>query len=148
MPEAKTRSWKVRIADAIQEMGTIDLDEDTNEWPTIHWLISNYLLRETSEYERFRMLPEYVAKIKNNLYNAIWYLREGLTVPVYWDLPNKSIVFLTTNAELNEARKKNTRRIKNFVHRAVKSGLGQLVSSDPEEAKKLVHAQLSLPELK
>jgi len=144
---AKVKSWKARIAETIQEMKAIDMAEDENGWPTIHWLMANYMLREFSEYDRFRLLPDYVLKIKNNLYNALCYLQEDLGVRVFWDIPNKSIEFLTIDEEINDARQKNTKRIKTFVRRAVRSGLKQLRSSDPEMLDNLQHTKLALPEL-
>ena len=105
-----TQAYYTRIADAIQEKRTFDLQEDPGGWPKVHWLIGNYMLREYSEADRHRLLDSIVGKIERNLSVAIDYLQEERGVPVYKIVCNgksenkKNIDCITIDPEYRDAK--------------------------------------------
>jgi len=138
------KSWKVEVAEAIEEVQTLDMTEDKGGYPTIHWLLASHMLRDCTEFERVSCLETYVQKIKRSFYPAIEYLRMcDPPVYVYLSIPRgkKCIEFFSIHPNENHARTKNTRRIKGNIRQAVVTGVGQIKMTDPKGYDKLTSSQ-------
>jgi len=123
------KSWYRRIADTILEMETIDLDDDTGGYPTIHWLIANHMLSGYSDFDRHRLLDHYVGMIKGNFEPAIRYLF-AVGKKVYKDIPDgrKPIKVITLDPEYEMAALKDRARVIRRVRSTVRAGAEHLAA--------------------
>lgn len=107
MKKQKRKSREDVIMDTIleKERGIFELDNSSNKFPTIHWIIAEYILRDFSSPVGYEgLLRDWANTIKRGLDNAIIRLREEKQVPVYKGLgKSKKIVFITTDANYRNA---------------------------------------------
>lgn len=108
---------KEEIASALIEATTFDLLASQDEWPTIHYLIANHVLRHCSEYERFNRLNGKVKEIRVNLASAIKHLEENLGKKVFRGITEegegKNIEFITLDANYRDAKQTEYSRLMN-----------------------------------
>ena len=113
MRKKEIKSCKEEVKDAIREKRTFDLDGDTNGYPTIHWLIGTWILRNYTPFNRDSMLHNgRINAIKRNFDNAIKDLEEKEKIPVYKGPANsKKIRYLTLDESYRDAKEQDYLRL-------------------------------------
>lgn len=124
MKNLNEKSCKQLIMEALEEKQTFDLVADNNGYPTIHWLIAEYILRKLNPFERnSRLYNGFVAAIKRNLDAAIKYLEEVKKIPVYKGREDsKEIQYITLDEFYRNAKEQDFKRINNRIKRQFNAG--------------------------
>ena len=131
--------WYKKIAATIREMYTIEMDRNEKEYPTIHWMIAEYMLKDYKGYDIHRNLDYYTQKIQKNYRHAINYLwKQGVQVYVYIEKGSKNIQCITLDPLHNKARERNCENICSRVHMAVNTGIKQVRYVAPEKLPELL----------
>jgi len=139
-----SKSWAEKIAGAICEAGTFDLDLDVNEYPTIHWVIAHWLLRDATEYGRVRRIEGYAQKIQNAFSTAMALL-DSRGVRIYRVIPegtNKIHVVTTDPKYKSDVGNKTAKigdveRIRNRITKNIQTTLKQVEAKHPERLERL-----------
>lgn len=101
-----------RVGRAIKEKETFDWSEEGGGWPSIKWVIANYMLRDYSEWERHRLIDSYVGQM--DLYKSIdWLESQGMAIYRHRVRGGKgrNLEFITTNAQYKQAKIKEYERL-------------------------------------
>ena len=112
MSKRKKKSREDIIMDAIKERGVFELDNAPNKFPTIHWVIAEYILRDFSSPVGYESnLQDWADVIKRALDNAIKKLRDENQIRVYKGTAvSKKILFITTDPNFRDAQIEDSRR--------------------------------------
>ena len=121
----KKTPFYVELANVIIEMETIDFESNNgDEYPTIHWLIAAYMLRNLSIYQQHMLIPDYAKRVQNNFQKTVDYLEEKRGVNIYRflekDGAGKKIAVITTNRFYKEALEREGYRMLNKVKKTFK----------------------------
>lgn len=137
MKRKKRKCWHELIAEALLKEITFDLGKDSNGYPTIHWLIAHYLLRNFSPFDRNRLLygsDGYATAVKNNLYNAIQMLTKRGT-RVYAARNGQKLTYITLDPNYKDADGEDFNRIVANVRKPIGPGAGEIKFKHPERLK-------------
>lgn len=120
-------SWYKKIAAAILSVKTFDLDDDEGGYPTIHYLIANYLLKDLTEYMRVTNLGHYAGMVSRNIDQACSYI-EDKGVPVYRVIePGKrNISCVTLDPVYRDAKEKEAEKVVTRANRAIELATSRL----------------------
>ena len=146
------KSWSCRIADAIQDAEVFDLTADENGFPTIYWLIAQYLCAGFTEFGRLQLMATYTKKIQNSFTLGVAVL-ESRGVHCYRHRPSGKIRCVTTRGDYQvepglTAKTADFTRIRDNVMQDVKRTLIQVNAKHPRRLQtfvKTMNPQLLLP---
>ena len=129
----KKSTWYRRIAVAIQEMRTIDLQADEGGWDNTHQLIALHMLRELNDRDRHYQLDHYTDKVQSNFDKAVYYLMITMKIPVYRIRPGnrKATQVVTLDAKYRNATEKNYERIRANMLKTIRPALKEIARTGP-----------------
>lgn len=113
-----------------------DTDLDRGQFPTIHWIIAKWMLRDASEYVMVDKLQTYMGMVKRNIEPAINRLIDG-GVKVYKIIENggegRNISCITLRPWYKNASEANGNRIEKRLLAAVANGFSSAETMCPEK---------------
>lgn len=120
-------SWYKKIAAAILSVKTFDLDEDEGGYPTIHYLIANFMLKDLTEYMRVTNLGHYAGMVSRNIDQACSYI-EDKGIPVYRVIePGKrNISCVTLDPAYRDAKDKEVEKVVTRANRGIELATARL----------------------
>lgn len=124
---------------------SFDLELDKGQYPTIHWLIAKWILRDASEYIMVDKLGTVQGMVNRNLDRAVEQLIEG-GVNVYKVMENggkgRNISCLTLRPWYKNAEEVNGNRLVKRIESGVSSALRRAELTCPDRLNLMVdHAQ-------
>lgn len=122
------------IEEAVVEK-TFDMDKDDKGYPTIRWLIGEYLLRDYSDFDRNSRLygPKgYASWVGDNLHNALKHLLMNGT-KVYVIKNGRTIRCITTNKEYRKSESEDYERICRNVEKINKAAIREMKKKHPQK---------------
>jgi len=131
MAKVKKVPFYKRIAEAIKE-SDFNLTDDDSGYPTIHYVIADYLLRDLSNYDKHRFLDNYAGRVKNLLCKSISYLHD-IGIEVYVSIPvgTKNITNITTNSANAECVKDDELRCRQYAAKYLQGALDNMENKHP-----------------
>jgi len=142
----KKTPFYVELANVIIEMETIDFESNNgDEYPTIHWLIAAYMLRNLSIYQQHMLIPDYAKRVQINFQKTVDYLEEKRGVNIYRflekDGAGKKIAVITTDKSYKEALEREGYRMFNRFKRSCRTlKIGVERRLPPAKGKKLLQS--------
>ena len=118
MKNRDENAFYIQVANAILDMGTIDIgeiDQNPKQYPVIDYLIAEHLLQDGTGYELERNIERKKRKVENTKYDAIKYIEDERNIKVYRFNGKKkgAIECITIDPEYKSAKEKNIHREKN-----------------------------------
>jgi len=137
MSKGKKVPFYQRIAEVIK-VTDFELDNDENGYPTIHYVIADYMLKDLSTYDKHRLLDNYAGRVKNLLGKAISYLHD-CGIEVYVSIPSgtRNITFITINSLNAEAVERDEKRCCNYAAKFLQGAMDHLESKHPRAFERI-----------
>ena len=127
--------FREQLALHLKDVGTFDMESDSEGYPTIHWLIARSMLADFKEYDRMMLLASYAKQVKNSLQGAFDIL-ESLGINHYRSIETgkKNIRYITVNPDYRDAKNRDYKRQTSRMVRNVKSYGNNVIKNNPELA--------------
>jgi len=122
--EKKKRCWQ-EIVEALKEKRTFDLEDNSNGYRTVHWLIAEHILQNYKFSTGYKMLlQKYAIAVERNLGYAVKMLKESYHIPVYKGLKDsRRITFITLDKTYRDAREHDRGRLIERIRTHVIAGI-------------------------
>jgi len=142
----KKASFKEKIQNAIVEQEIFDLETDTEDYPTIHYLIARHLLDDQPEYIIMRQLDMYQGMVKRNLDTAISDLADsGIAVYKVFEHAKgkgdigKNISCITTKPDYRDAKERHFQKIRKRMLQHINAAKRNVSLTAPEYSQMLLN---------
>jgi len=125
----------VELADHVETVETFDMNDNSGQYPNIHWIIARSMLEEFSEFDRHQLLTHRAGQVRRAFVHAMNHLQQkGVIVYRSRGKGKRNIDFISLDPNYANCKALDFNRQKNNIQSRVESFSEQVQLMHPDQA--------------
>jgi len=129
------------LASKIVNLGTIDIEKDLKNYPTIHDKIATKMLEDRSATARMREFNRMRKRVLNSFWKAIDSIKHDIKMPIYILRPNggNRVLCVSLDPDYKDIKSQHIERVKENMFKSCNAGINDLRITAPEQVKRIAN---------